>query len=91
MADIHPLSDAHLSTNVPCEDVIALLRALLKEAEHGEIIGLAVACVEGNNRISSCYAAGCADKNLMMASVHGLHTDITRLWYSSFEDLYEKK
>jgi hypothetical protein len=71
----------------PEPDVIELLEFYLKKAKRGEISGLAIAYVDGGQSIGSAFASGCADKNLLMASTHGLHTRITNIWYSEFEDL----
>ena len=81
MAEFFPLSEAHLSTNEPCRDVIDLLERLLEEARAGEIIGLSVAYVEGNNLHTSAFASGYASSDVMMLAVHHLHTRITAGWY----------
>jgi hypothetical protein len=75
----------------PEKDVVEILERCLARAKKGEVAGIAVAVVDGIGNIRSAYASGCADKNLMMASVHQLHTDITRIWYANFEEVVEKK
>jgi hypothetical protein len=66
----------------PQKDVVEALSAALTKAKRGEIIGLSLAYVEGNNStIQATWAAGSANRNLMMASVHLLHTTITDVWY----------
>lgn len=74
------------SCDIP-KDVIELLEYYLKRAKKGEIAGIAVAFVDGAGSVCSNHAPGCADKNLMMAAVHSLHTDVTRVWYDSFHDI----
>ena len=65
------------------QDVVELLESLLKGAKSGEIAGVACAWVKGNSNISSEYASGCADGNLMMAATHLLHTSLTNVWYGN--------
>lgn len=84
---IHALHGVKLSSGEPEEDVVLLLKTALAKARKGEIAGIAIALVDGRGSIRTSYASGCADKNLMMAATHGLHTQITKIWYDEFEDL----
>jgi hypothetical protein len=88
-AEFHSILNAHISTGEPCADVVEMLKKLLAEAKRGEVIGLAVAWVHGNNDVSAKWASGCADGNLLMAAVHSLHTRVSKVWDESLADVNE--
>lgn len=86
MATFHSLTGAHLSTGRPCLDVVELLKNALVRAEQGEIIGLAIAVVDGAGQTMNSYAPGTAESHRMMLAVHSLHHRITKLWYDGAEE-----
>jgi hypothetical protein len=85
MAEIHALTAAHLGIGEPVKEIVALLKSTLEAAERGEIIGIAIAKVDGGNSTSNTYESGHADGALLMMAVHSLHYRITKTWYDGAE------
>lgn len=82
MGDIHFLTDAHLGVGEPQKDVVILLEKLLEEAKRGEIIGLCISSVRGNNDRITDVAKGCASADNMFLSVISLENRIRNAYFS---------
>lgn len=82
MGDIHFLTEAHLGVGEPQEDVVLLLENLLKEAKKGEIIGLCIASVRGNNSRVTDLAVGCASADSMLLAVISLENRVKNGYFS---------
>lgn len=80
MADIIPLTNAHLPTGHQDEEIVGILRALLARAEKGDIIGLGVYWIEGQNDILVDIKPGCARAALMVAAASRLYKETDRRW-----------
>lgn len=79
--NIIALTSAHLPTGNLDHDMISFLRSLLVKAERGDITGMAVAWVEGqDNTTSYQIESGCARGELLVASVTGMFWEVNRRW-----------
>lgn len=79
-ADIVALTPNHLPIGGTPQGVVNLLVDLVKKAERGELRGMAVAWVEGQNSIYTQIAEGCAGSSLLVASVSALFYEINQRW-----------
>lgn len=68
MAEVVSLHCGSMATNEPCADVIDLLEQYLAEARRGEIIGIALAVVDGNNSLATQWCSGRADRHFVLAA-----------------------
>lgn len=80
MAEVIALSNAHLGIGEPDEEIIGLLRAVLARAEKGDVIGLGMYWVEGQNDIFMDVKAGCARAALMVAAASRLFKETDKRW-----------
>lgn len=79
-AEIISLTPHHMAIGKTHESVIHLLNCLMKKAERGELLGLAVAAVEGQNDIVFQIAQGSAQSSLLVSGVAALNYEINRRW-----------
>lgn len=68
-AKLYALTNARIADGLPRSDVIDLIADLLKRAKRGEIIGVAVGYVEGNDSTFTDWAAGTASQAAMVTAV----------------------
>lgn len=87
MGDIHFLTEAHLGTSNQQNDIVELLEDLLVRAKKGEIIGLSVAFVMGNNTPVTNIASGCASADHMMLAILSLENRMKKLYFSLTESI----
>lgn len=80
MADVIPLTDAHLPTGHVDEEMVSLLRAILARAERGDVLGLGIYWIEGQNDILMDVKAGCARAALMVAAAGRLYDETNKRW-----------
>jgi hypothetical protein len=80
MADVIPISGAHLAIGMPDKDIISFLRGLLARAEQGDIIGLGAYWVEGQNDILVNIEVGHARAALMVAGSSKLYDETRQRW-----------
>jgi hypothetical protein len=77
-AKIYHLTDAHLPTGGTPACIIAVLENLIAKAVNGELTGLSVSWVEGNNHVCYEIAPGTAEASLMVAGASKLFFEINR-------------
>jgi hypothetical protein len=82
-AKVHYLTQNHLGTGKPQQDVVEGLKDLLRRAKTGEIIGLNVAYVLGNNATCTNVFPGCASDDRMFISVLALEHRMRRNYFES--------
>lgn len=80
MAEVYALTDAHLSINQPDEEIISLLRGALERAERGDVTGLGIYWIEGQNDILVSVIPGCARGALMVAGSSRLYDETKKRW-----------
>lgn len=81
MAEIVPLSNAHLPIGKAQPDITSLLRSLLAKAERGDVTGFCAAWVEGHaNETNYHIEPGHACGALLVAAVSGLFYEVNRRW-----------
>lgn len=79
--NIVPLTNAHLPIGQPDQNIISLLRSLLLKAGRGDVTGIAVSWVEGQeNETNYHIESGCARGALLVASVSGMFYEVNRRW-----------
>lgn len=79
--NIVPLTNAHLPIGQPNSDIVSLLRSLLLKAGRGDITGLGIAWVEGQeNETNYQIESGCARGALLVAAVSGMFWEVNRRW-----------
>lgn len=74
------LTNNHLPVGATDADVAQLLYDLIQKAQRGELLGIAVAYVEGNNQVDVRIASGSAHAGLLVSAVSALHYDINKRW-----------
>jgi len=74
------LTKNHPPTGDYSVDVVCMLENVLQKARRGEILGIALAFVEGNNNVRIGIADGCAHSALLVAAVGALNFEIHSKW-----------
>lgn len=74
------LTDQHLPVGATDAEVADLLMELIKKAQRAELLGIAVAYVEGNNKVSVRIASGAADAAMLVGAVGALDYEINKRW-----------
>lgn len=80
MAEVIPITGAHLGIGEPDEEIVSLLRAVLARAEKGDVIGLGMYWIEGQNDILLDVKAGCARAALMVSGAWKLFKETDQRW-----------
>lgn len=70
----------HLPIGKTDQDIADLLNTLIRKADSGELLGLCVAYVEGNNDIGLRIAHGSAQAGLLAGAVSALNFEINYRW-----------
>lgn len=85
MAEIIPLTGAHLGIGEADEEIVSLLRDLLAKAERGDVIGMGCYWIEGQNDIVFSVMSGHARAALMVAAASGLNEETLKRWMRNDE------
>lgn len=79
-SQILPFNRVHLPIGDTSPDIIGVLESLIAKAARGELLGLVVGYVEGNNEVRTQIAAGSADAGLLVAAASSLNFEINARW-----------
>lgn len=78
--EVIPMSRVHLPIGGTSPDIVNVLESLIVKAERGELLGLVVGYVEGNNEVRTQIASGSADAGLLVAAASSLCFEINARW-----------
>ena len=79
-ADVINLTNAHLPTGKVDAEIVLLLSSLLAKARRGDLTGMCIAWVEGQNDVVYQIEGGFARDALLVAGASGLFWEVHRRW-----------